>query len=241
LRFSAFLNVGAYCNTPLPARAPYLINLFKLPKTKFADQLYRNLLIFTGRNNISMEKNRQFNITLLAIAFIVVGGILRMVFTGRFPNFSPVYAMALFAGVYFADKRLAFILPVLIMLLTDVALEVIYQAGWHGQPGFHKNMPFVYIGFLLTVFIGTFLKNNVKPLPLAGAGLLSAIAFFIVSNFGVWINNGDLTYSAFVKCFADAIPFFHYTLSATLLFGAVFFGAFEYIKYKYYKPAPVVR
>jgi hypothetical protein len=111
-----------------------------------------------------MEKNRQLNTPLLVIAFVVIGVVLRMLFTTQFPNFSPMYALALFAGVYLADKRLVFILPVMVMLLTDVALEVIYQAGWYGQPGFHKNMPFVYLGFLLIAFIGTFFRNNVKPL-----------------------------------------------------------------------------
>ena len=38
-------------------------------------------------------------------------------------NFSPVIAMALFGGAVFKDKKMAFLLPLLAMFISDAAME----------------------------------------------------------------------------------------------------------------------
>ena len=67
----------------------------------------------------------------------------------HWPNVSPIAAMALFGGVYFTDKRIAFIVPFAALLLSDMVL------------GLHSSMIFVYVGFALTVVIGFALKNRI--------------------------------------------------------------------------------
>lgn len=186
-----------------------------------------------------MQKNPQFNSTLLVISFIVGAGILRLLLTGTFPNFSPVAAMALFGGVYFRDKRLALVLPLVAMFLTDLSLEIAHQAGWREYQGFHPVMPFVYGGFLVAVLIGMVIKNNVKPLPLVGAGVLSSAVFFILTNFGVWATGGyPQTVDGLITCYVAAIPFFHYSLAGDLFFIGVLFGGFEFVKSRYLAPSP---
>ncbi|MFM7079735.1 MAG: DUF6580 family putative transport protein, partial [Bacteroidota bacterium] len=57
------------------------------------------------------------------------------------PNFTPVGAIALFAGTYIANKRLAFLIPLAILFVSDLLLEIV-----HGN-GFYPYMPFVYASF----------------------------------------------------------------------------------------------
>ena len=41
------------------------------------------------------------------------------------PNFAPIEAIALFGGAYFARRSLAFVVPVLAMLVADLALGLL--------------------------------------------------------------------------------------------------------------------
>lgn len=167
----------------------------------------------------------------IVLAVILVIGAVR-VFLADVPNIAPVAAMALFGGAYFFNKRMAFLIPLAVMFLSDLALEVLYLTGLRQFAGFHAAMPYVYAGFALMVFIGTFLKNKTRPLPVFGAGLLSSVLFFVISNFGVWASGTiyPLNLGGLVECYTMAIPYFRYTLLGDMLFVAVFFGGFELLK-----------
>lgn len=168
--------------------------------------------------------------------FILFAGILRVLFS-EIPNIAPIAAMALLGGIYFKNKKLAFLIPMVVMLLSDIVLEIAHIAGIRQFGGFHEMIPFVYAGFIGIVAIGTLFKDRVKPLPLISAGLLSSILFFIVSNFGVWITAAGtfypMNFSGLVGCYVAAIPFLRLSVLGDLLFIGVFFGAFEMLKAKY--------
>ncbi|MEE9310475.1 MAG: DUF6580 family putative transport protein, partial [Cocleimonas sp.] len=89
----------------------------------------------------------------------------------HWPNVSPVAAMALFGGAYFADKRMAFIVPFLALFLSDLFL------------GLHNSMVFVYTGFALTVAIGFALKNRVTVTNTLFAAVAASVVFFLLTNF----------------------------------------------------------
>jgi hypothetical protein len=100
------------------------------------------------------------------------------------PNVSPVAAMALFGGAYFADKRMAFLVPLLALFLSDLAL------------GLHNSMIFVYAGFALTVAIGFLLKGRVTITNTAFATVVSSVLFFLLTNLGAWMTSGLYARSA---------------------------------------------
>jgi hypothetical protein len=131
------------------------------------------------------------------------------------PNFSPLVAVALFSGALCRDWRLALGIPLAAMLLADLWL------------GFHATLAFVYLGMALAVAVGRALGERRRPALLLGAGLLGSVVFFLVSNAGVWLTQ-DLyppTAAGLAACYLAAVPFFHNTLLATLLWGALLFGA----------------
>ncbi|MEX0929726.1 MAG: DUF6580 family putative transport protein [Balneolales bacterium] len=139
------------------------------------------------------------------------------------PNFTPIAAMALFGGAYFTDKKLAFVLPLLAMIISDVFL------------GFHGVMTFVYLCFVITVYMGIRLRNKVSFIPVLGGVLGSSVLFFIVTNFGVWLTGSwyPRSVEGLIMCYTAAIPFFHYTLAGTMVYSAILFGGFELLQRKY--------
>jgi hypothetical protein len=133
------------------------------------------------------------------------------------PNFSPVVAVALFGGAALADRKLAFIVPMAAMFVADLFI------------GFHNTMVFVYLAMGLVVALGCVLANKRKPLALVAAALAGSGVFFVISNTGMWWLSGSYGYSlnGLLLCFTAALPFFHNTLLATVLYSALLFG-FEY-------------
>ena len=131
------------------------------------------------------------------------------------PNFTPILAMGLFSGAMLSDRRLALAVPLGAMLLSDLVL------------GLHQTLVFVYLGVACSVAIGFLLRGRAGALPVAAAVLGASIAFFLVSNFGVWLISGMYSRdpAGLLACYTMAIPFFHYTLLGALFYGAILFGS----------------
>lgn len=144
------------------------------------------------------------------------------------PNFTPLAAMALFGGVYLSDKRLAFIVPLLALFISDVALQLLF--GW----GFHNTMIYVYLGFILTSFIGILVKRNTSVLSVTAGSMISSILFFIITNFGVWAASGyQMGLAGLETTYMLGIPFFAPSLIGDLFFNGVLFGAFYLAQSKF--------
>jgi hypothetical protein len=144
------------------------------------------------------------------------------------PNVTPIAAMALFGGAHFANKKTAFLVPLVAMYLSDLALGFfVYDFGW-----FHGFMPFVYISFAITVCLGFLLRRRLTPLAVGCAALVGSILFFIVTNFGAWLISGlyPKTFSGLFSCYVAAIPFFRNTLMGDVVYTLVLFGGFALAK-----------
>ena len=139
------------------------------------------------------------------------------------PNFTAVGAMALFGGAYFSEKKFAFIVPMIAMLLTDLII------------GFHNGMLSVYFSFVLIVGIGIMLSRNIKFKNVIAASLLSSLLFFVLTNFQMWIQSPlyAKNISGLIACFIAAIPFFHHTILSDLAFVGLLFGFFAVIQTKF--------
>lgn len=161
------------------------------------------------------EKNIEF---IVALFFVLIGVSLRLI--PHTPNFTPIAAIALFGGVYLS-KKLALIIPIGAMIISD------YFIGYY-EP---KLMVFVYGSFILSVILGFWIKRNKKWYTVGGGAVLSAILFFIVTNFGVWLFAPWYanTLSGLIQCYVAALPFFRNTLSGDLFYAGVFFGSYELI------------
>lgn len=132
-------------------------------------------------------------------------------------NVTPIAAMALFAGAYLPSKRLALIVPLLAMLLSDLFL------------GLHVTMLYVYAGIALTVVIGFGLRQRPRVMPAIMASLIASSLFFLLTNFGAWATSGvyPQTIEGLSMAYTAGIPFFRNSLLGDLFFTAVLFGGFQ--------------
>jgi|SRR6185312_417714 len=137
----------------------------------------------------------------------------------HWPNFTAIGGMALFAGAQISSKRVAILIPLAAMLLSDFVL------------GFHSTMVFVYGAIALVALLGHWGWQRWQWKGLAGMSLLSSLLFFVITNFGVWLTGGyEHSWQGLMTCFAMAIPFFQAQVSGDLLFTGVIFGAFAAIQ-----------
>lgn len=129
-------------------------------------------------------------------------------------NFAPVAALALFGGAFF-DRRYSFVLPFAVLLVSDALI------------GFHDGIAWVYGAFFLVNLIGWTLRRDRTIAGTAGATLAGSVVFFVVTNFGVWLQGRMYTpdLSGLIDCYVAAIPFFRNTLAGDAFYVAVLFGA----------------
>ncbi|MDD4203172.1 MAG: hypothetical protein PHQ52_06875 [Candidatus Omnitrophica bacterium] len=133
------------------------------------------------------------------------------------PNFVPIIAIAMYAGAYLPKKQALF-LPLLIMVISDLII------------GLHDVVFFTWSAMLLCGVIGTRLHDNVKPGTVLSTTLFAAVAFFLVSNFGVWIAWYPHTFAGLTDCFVKAIPFFRSTFLVNTAVVIVMFSLHEVLK-----------
>jgi hypothetical protein len=155
---------------------------------------------------------------LVIISFIVIAVLMRVL--PHIPNVTPVTAVALFSGAYFTNKKYAYIIPLLMMFLSDLFL------------GFSGITLFVYAAFLLVSYIGV----STKKMTITTI-LLSSLSFFVITNFGVWLMGYPKTISGFLECYTLAIPFFRNSLIGDFFYAGVLYFGFEFISNKYLKTA----
>src|SRR6185369_11321907 len=111
---------------------------------------------------------------------IIIGMMLLAAFTRLLPhpaNFTAILAIALFGGAKFKNPSLAIVVPLIVMLMTDLFI------------GFYSLMPFVYGCIALTAIIGLYVGKKSNPVFILGGSLAGSILFFLVTNAAVWNLN----------------------------------------------------
>lgn len=154
------------------------------------------------------------------IAFAVGVRLLICFVPGILPyNFTPVEAIALFGGAYFADRRLAFVVPLAAMFLADLVI------------GLHSLVPVIYGCIAASVVLGFGLRDRVSVLRVGAAGVAGSLLFFAVVSFAEWlIGDTDYCRAGLVSCYVAAIPFLKTWLVGTLVWSAILFGGFELLR-----------
>ncbi|MEO1529422.1 MAG: DUF6580 family putative transport protein [Planctomycetota bacterium] len=141
------------------------------------------------------------------------------------PNFACLGALGLFAGCYCLGRK-AYLIPVAALLVSDIVGHLASVPGM----GFYNPtvMAATYFAVMLSVPLGRHLRQGRlwAKLPIAAIG--ASTIFFVVSNLGVWVGPWyPNSFAGLASCFANAIPFFGYTLAGDLLFATVMFGVYE--------------
>jgi hypothetical protein len=135
--------------------------------------------------------------------------------------FTPTAAAAIFAGFYFARLSVAALVPVVILLASDVLLPAYDSLG---------VMIATYAVMMVPIGFGRLLRNSDgtwnTAWRLAICGLVPAMLFFVVTNFAVWAFQSDYekSWAGLVQCYWMAVPFFRWMLAGDVFYLAVLFG-----------------
>ena len=152
---------------------------------------------------------------MLGLFLLVFGVVMRLIVHPA--NFTPTLALILFGAVY-CNKRYAFLLPLFLMMFTDIIL------------GVHALILFTWGSMILVGFIGLRLRERHDWAHLAIASLSSSVLFYIITNFGVWLlGYYPMNLTGLVDCYVMAIPFFRAMLASTFVYSFIFFGVYQLI------------
>ncbi|MCK9422833.1 MAG: hypothetical protein M0Q38_09555 [Bacteroidales bacterium] len=168
---------------------------------------------------------------IVVFSIILAAALMRLL--PHWPNFTPIAAMALFAGSYVERKQYVFAIPIAAMLFSDLII------------GLHASMPAVYLSFAITVLIGMFIRKRVNVGSVLLASFTSAVIFFLITNFSAWLVSPfyPQTFAGLIECYAAGLAFFRDTTSGisffvndllgTTFFSAVFYGAFFLLQLRF--------
>ncbi|MFN7136245.1 MAG: DUF6580 family putative transport protein [Thermomonas sp.] len=147
------------------------------------------------------------------------------------PNFSPVEAVALFGGAYFARRGWAVAVPLLAMFASDLVLGLA-NGGIYWNYFASAGYLLVYACIALSAVLGFGLRGKVGAGRVLGYSLAGSLLFFVLTNAGVWAFDGmyPRTPAGLAAAFAAGIPFFQWTVLGTLSYSALLFGGFELLR-----------
>lgn len=169
------------------------------------------------------------------LVFLIVGIVLLGALSRLLPhiwNFTPIVAIALFAGAYIKGPiKLKLLIPLACLLISDFALQLLYWGGLREFPGFHNSMPFIYISLILIVLLGSSLANQINWKTVLGSALASGLAFYLITNFGVWAIEAyyPKNFLGLMECYVAGIPFFRSALLGDVFYTGVLFAGMEWL------------
>ena len=154
----------------------------------------------------------------LTLTILVLIGLFSRLVTHEW-NFTAIGAISILAGLMISNKYLKFAVPLIVMLISDAVI------------GFHNTMLFVYAGFFLMTLISTVFKDSKTVQKLFLAPLAASLAFFFISNSGVWFM--DQLYSkilaGLMECFLMGVPFYKAQFLADMILTPVLFYALTHL------------
>jgi len=177
---------------------------------------------------------------LLPILLMLVFALSRI--PGLLPtNFSAVYALMFCAGVFFSGA-LAWWLPLVTLLATDIGLNCYYQSLGFDVWTRSKIIYLVcnYGAYVVLIWLGRRFKPQSSFAALLGGGILGALLFYLITNTASWLFNpfGNPEYTRDFIGWLKALTigtvgwpqtweFFRNTLLSSGLFTGLFVGAMK--------------
>jgi hypothetical protein len=137
-------------------------------------------------------------------------------------NFTAGGALAIFAGAQFNDKRIALLMPLAAMALSDLFIGNGFDAV-------------VYSGFIAMVVCGM-LVNTRQNLPnLILSGIAGAVVFYLITNFALFypVSMYPHNLSGIIASYVAALPFLNNMLAGNLIYGTLLFGSFYLLMQRY--------
>jgi hypothetical protein len=182
---------------------------------------------------------------LVLFAFILAIALLRVILNfsdtvSALANFSPVGAMALFGGAYFSNRWKGILFPVLTLFVSDFILhQTVFRQ--YGNGFLYSGWYLVYGAFALMAIAGHLIMKHVTVNRFVISTLVCVFIHWIITDLGVWYRSSLYTqnFTGYLHCLVVAIPFELKFLASTVIYGAIMFGAFEWLQNRYTSLKPL--
>lgn len=151
-------------------------------------------------------------------------------------NFAAFGALGLFAA-----GRLNLFMAFLLCVGGKVISDSFNYAAFSFQPDYLPQWKYV-LPFAVYPLCGWMLKRTLNPLAIGGTAMLASGFFFLVSNFGSWLQpelKYPQTFAGLMECYAMGLPFYRGTFLGDVFITCGFFAAHAYLA-KFYFPAEAV-
>ncbi|MEQ1862306.1 MAG: DUF6580 family putative transport protein [Chthoniobacteraceae bacterium] len=168
---------------------------------------------------------------IAAIALLVIAIAWRLLGLGHrddfawMHNFAPLSAIAL-CGALALPRRVAFALPLVALLATDIILNRYYGVGMVSL-----EMLARYAVLAAIAGAGWWLRRNPQALAVLGASALCSVIFYFVTNTASWMGEPAYakTFAGWAQALTGGLPgypptlvFFRNTLLSDVIFTALF-------------------
>jgi len=135
-------------------------------------------------------------------------------------NFTPLAAVTVLGGFYFRQAMPAILLPIGILAVSDLLLPA--HDGWPVMISVHLMM-------IVPLLLGRSARNCQglrRGVMLGLCGIVPATAFFLVTNFAVWMFRSTYaaTFEGLLSCYAAGLPFYRWMLAGDVFYLVVLLG-----------------
>jgi len=181
--------------------------------------------------------NQKSNIVLF---FVIILAVFSRLFI-TIPNFTVIGSLALFCGAIISKKRLSIFIPFLALLAGDLILAL--SGKLYTDYFMEGYFMYVYAAFALIWFIGRGISTKLRFKNIMIASVISSISFFLVTNFGSWLQIPVYSKDLFGlgQSYLAGLAFYNHELTSNfflnqlvgdLFFSALFFGLYTIVNKK---------
>ncbi|MDO9537206.1 MAG: hypothetical protein Q7J68_02685 [Thermoplasmata archaeon] len=178
------------------------------------------------KNNLKLDPKKLNQ----AILLIAMGVAIRVMLAG-YPNIEPVLVIALMAGLILGGLY-AFVVPFLIMVLSDYAIYALHYEGMFGWEIILGISFFTWTGMMFVGFVGTRMKPTFL-FRMKGIGVFTGVAVFVTILYDLWTVVGIILLIPWASpghILVAQIPFTIYHILSTLIFAPLFGTGYVYLK-----------
>ncbi len=164
---------------------------------------------------------------LVVVLYRIVSGFVGSADYQWLHNFAPVAAVALCGAVYL-PRRTAFALPLVMLLLSDIVLNVFH----YHQPLFTFDILPRYVALALISVLGFALRGSANLPRLLGASIVGSVLFYVLTNTGSWLHEPGYAknFAGWFQALTTGLPgfppawtFSRHTFTSDLFFTALFY------------------
>jgi hypothetical protein len=146
------------------------------------------------------------------------------------PNFTPTGTLCLYAAARLPSK-LAAVITALALVISDVVIGIMQmQAPWNTQHkfyGFGLFTLFAYVSYAICGLVAhKTLKHSESTLKQVSVAAVCSTIFFIITNFGSWLELGiyPMNTEGLIAAYAAGLPFYGWHVLGDVFLSTIWFS-----------------